>query len=133
MWSFLFFSIYRLGIYILIFQTDPSFIISPSCSSPFNPLTRTHSLTYCCNTAQKPSAGIPAHFETKQTINLAHNTKTQMSISFKQGSNQVLLLTPVEFKRIYTSAYPGNSSGTLEYSHSDCVVTLANDSRANIE
>ena len=56
-----------------------------------------------------------------------------MSITFKQGSDQVLLLTPVEFKRIYTSAYPGNSSGTLEYSHSDCVVTLANDSRANIE
>ena len=56
-----------------------------------------------------------------------------MSISFKQGSNQVLLLTPVEFKRIYTRVFAGNGPGKLEYSHSDCVVTLANDSRANIE
>lgn len=56
-----------------------------------------------------------------------------MSITFKQGSDQMLVLAPVEFKRIYTRAYAGNSSGTLEYSHSECVVKLANDSRANVE
>ena len=56
-----------------------------------------------------------------------------MSITFKQGSDQMLVLAPVEFKRIYTRVFAGNGPGTLEYSHSDCVVTLANDSRANIE
>lgn len=52
-----------------------------------------------------------------------------MSIVFLQGSVELLKLQPQEFRRVYTL----DNKLSLEYSHSDIVVCLANGERAMVE
>jgi len=53
-----------------------------------------------------------------------------MSIIFSKGNIELLLLRPLQFKRVHIMNL---ASGELEYSHTDCVVELENGSHAMIE
>ena len=54
-----------------------------------------------------------------------------MSIIFRRDGAEVLLLTPICFRRMYTLA--DGKGAALNYSHSDVVVALENEKRAMLE
>jgi len=56
-----------------------------------------------------------------------------MSIIVRKDGNEVLLLKPAEFRRVYTLRCTEGGDSHVEYSHTDVVVELENGHRAMLE
>ena len=56
---------------------------------------------------------------------------TNMSIILRQDGLELLIVRPIEFRRIYTLDDKGG--GALKYNNSDCIVALENESNVHLE
>ena len=56
---------------------------------------------------------------------------TNMSIILRKDGTELLIVRPIEFRRIYT--LDDTEGGALKYSHSDCIVELENGSHAHLQ
>ena len=56
-----------------------------------------------------------------------------MSIAIQKGCIELLLLKPIEFRRVYTLIFDEGDTPRLEYSHSDLIVELDSGAPAMAE
>jgi len=74
-------------------------------------------------------------FFQKRSINVPTKKIIKMSFTILQDDGtEMLKLCPVEFRRVYTLSLEENATEkVVQYSHSDCLCTLGNGERVNVD